>query len=66
VVSQNDFPRVAANLELIASDLVELSGRCEINVNLSTSWPSNAPAGIPALDAALQQDIKAASDLAKK
>ena len=66
VVSQNDFPRAAAKLDLIATDLVELSGRCEVNVNLSTSWPLNAPAGIPDLDAAIQEDLKAASDIANK
>jgi hypothetical protein len=66
VVSQNDFPRVAAKLDLIATDIVELSGGCEIKVDLSTSWPLKVPAGIPDLDAAIQEDPKAASDIARK
>jgi hypothetical protein len=66
VISQNDFPRVAAKLDLIATDLVELTGRCEIKVNLSTSWPLKAPSGIPDIDAAIQEDLKTASEIASK
>jgi hypothetical protein len=65
VVSQNDFPWTSNALHEVADKIVEAANSA-IDVQLTTTWPPKAQKVGPNLDAAIQNDLKLATDIAKK
>jgi hypothetical protein len=65
VVSQNDFPWTSNALHEVADEIVEAT-KTTIDVHLTTTWPSKLKKAGLDLDAAIQNDLQQAMDIAKK